>query len=77
MAKYQYNLTIKSNPLFLEHKPHTFNQASKFNEWQKTMSDEINALSTTNTWTLVPKPLNANIVGKSGFIRSKEDKIAL
>ncbi|GJV05992.1 ribonuclease H-like domain-containing protein [Tanacetum coccineum] len=30
--------------------------------WQNAMSDEYNALTKNNTWTLVPRPTNANIV---------------
>ena len=44
-------------------KPKSFKAASKVSEWQDTMKEEISALHTQKTWSLVPLPPNKNLVG--------------
>ncbi|GKB99342.1 ribonuclease H-like domain-containing protein [Tanacetum coccineum] len=39
--------------------------------WQNSMSDEYNVLTTNKTWTLVPRPTDANIVHCMWLFRHK------
>ncbi|KAJ0580159.1 putative RNA-directed DNA polymerase [Helianthus annuus] len=57
--------------LFATDDPTTFSRASKDTKWLKAMSDEFNALTKNNTWTLVPRPHNANVVGSKWIFRTK------
>ncbi|GJW46942.1 ribonuclease H-like domain-containing protein [Tanacetum coccineum] len=42
--------------------PKSYRDAFNNPNWQNTMSDEYNALIKNNTWTLVPRPTDANII---------------
>ena len=44
-------------------KPKGFKSAAKNPAWVAAMDDEIRALQQNNTWTLIPRPTNTNIVG--------------
>ena len=52
---FQAHLAIKE--------PRGFKSAIKHPEWLSTMDDEIVALKQNNTWRLVPRPHNHNVVG--------------
>ncbi|GKD28864.1 ribonuclease H-like domain-containing protein [Tanacetum coccineum] len=56
------NLHVSSIP------PLPISYIDAFNDpnWQKAMIDEYNALIKNNTWTLVPRPTDANIVHSNG-----------
>ncbi|GKV03086.1 hypothetical protein SLEP1_g15454 [Rubroshorea leprosula] len=43
--------------------PRNFKEASKDSDWCTTMAEEFSALLRNNSWSLVPCPSNANIVG--------------
>uniref|UniRef100_A0A251UMJ3 Putative ribonuclease H-like domain-containing protein n=1 Tax=Helianthus annuus TaxID=4232 RepID=A0A251UMJ3_HELAN len=57
--------------LFTTCDPTTFHTASKDEKWVRAMQDELTALYKNNTWTLVPRPTNANIVGSKWIYRTK------
>ena len=40
------------------------------------MNDGIEALKSNNTWTLVDRPTNANILGLNGFLERNLMKMA-
>ncbi|GKE76500.1 ribonuclease H-like domain-containing protein [Tanacetum coccineum] len=42
--------------------PKSYIDAFNDSNWQNTMRDEYNALIKNNTWTFVPRPMDANIV---------------
>ncbi|GJT64335.1 ribonuclease H-like domain-containing protein [Tanacetum coccineum] len=44
--------------------PKSYSDAFTDPNWQNAMTDEYNALIKNNTWTLVPRPVNVNIVQK-------------
>lgn len=52
--------------------PISLTTASKHLHWREAMNSEFNALLYSGTWTLVPKLPTMNLVGASGFIRSRE-----
>ncbi|KAL4572890.1 hypothetical protein LXL04_019678 [Taraxacum kok-saghyz] len=43
--------------------PQNFNQASKYPEWCNAMDDELNAIETNKTWTVMPLPPDKHTVG--------------
>ena len=49
----------------------TYKTALKYSNWQAAMQEEINAFHSNNTWTLVPRPLDANVVGSKWVFRTK------
>nr|XP_009788984.1 PREDICTED: uncharacterized protein LOC104236699 [Nicotiana sylvestris] len=51
--------------------PTSYAQAIKDLRWQRAMSDEYNALIQNNTWTLVPPPPDANIIGNKWVFKIK------
>ncbi|KAJ0844517.1 putative RNA-directed DNA polymerase [Helianthus annuus] len=57
--------------LFASTDPKTFIKAAKEEKWLHAMELEFNALQRNNTWTLVPRPSNANVVGSKWFFRTK------
>ncbi|KAI0523953.1 hypothetical protein KFK09_003317 [Dendrobium nobile] len=51
--------------------PTTYTKASKSVNWRKAMADEFFALQKQGTWTLVPVPTNAPILGSKWTYRTK------
>lgn len=78
MAKLEARLFVnaKPKPNYLEQELNTFHETSKCIEWQKAMTVNINALLSNDTWDLVLKPLNANLVSIKWVIGSKGNKMA-
>ncbi|CAJ2640052.1 unnamed protein product [Trifolium pratense] len=51
--------------------PKTFKTALKYTNWRSAMHDEIDALHHNHTWSLVPRPPSANVVGSKWIFRTK------
>ncbi|PKU68057.1 Retrovirus-related Pol polyprotein from transposon TNT 1-94 [Dendrobium catenatum] len=51
--------------------PTSFNEAIKIPHWRSAMATEFLALQKQGTWTLVPSPANANILGCRWLYRTK------
>ena len=59
---------LKNNPslalqTFITTEPKTLKSALKYPQWVTAMNEELQALNQNNTWTLVLRPKNANIIG--------------
>ncbi|KAM0984150.1 hypothetical protein ACFX14_011746 [Malus domestica] len=52
--------------------PKTFKSASQVSEWQVAMQEEIDALHSQKTWSLVPLPPNKNLVGCKWIYKIKK-----
>lgn len=52
-----------SVPPVILREPSNYSQAFKHKVWCDAMQSEIDALHKNHTWTLVPAPTNANIIG--------------
>ncbi|KAL6321989.1 hypothetical protein AAG906_035908 [Vitis piasezkii] len=48
-----------------------FKSMAKHPEWLSTMDDEIQALKKNDTWDLVPRPINHNVVGCRWIFKTK------
>nr|GEU78531.1 ribonuclease H-like domain-containing protein [Tanacetum cinerariifolium] len=57
--------------LSVSHLPKSYRDAFNDSIWKNAMNDEYHALIKNNTWTLVPRPTNANIVRCMWFFRHK------
>ncbi|KAI3822734.1 hypothetical protein L1987_10331 [Smallanthus sonchifolius] len=57
--------------LFAATDPKTFTMASKDPKWVNAMHIELTALYKNNTWSLVPQPLNRQIVDSKWLFRTK------
>ncbi|GKV11763.1 hypothetical protein SLEP1_g22986 [Rubroshorea leprosula] len=54
------------------HEPKTFKEASEDPNWCTAMAEEFSALLRNNTWSLVPCPPDANVVGSKWVYRIKQ-----
>jgi len=43
--------------------PKNFNEASEDKDWSKAMNEELDQIEKNNTWELVPRPANKNVIG--------------
>jgi hypothetical protein len=43
--------------------PKKFNEASKYVNWLKSMNEELDQIEKNDTWELVPRPTNKNVIG--------------
>ncbi|KAH9716300.1 retrovirus-related pol polyprotein from transposon RE1 [Citrus sinensis] len=67
---------LKNNPSLalqtsITTEPETLKSALKYPQWVIAMNEELQALNQNNTWTLVPRPQNANIIGSKWVYRIK------
>ncbi|RVW50549.1 Retrovirus-related Pol polyprotein from transposon RE1 [Vitis vinifera] len=51
--------------------PRGFKSETKHPEWLSAMDDEIQALKKNDTWDLVPRPINHNVVGCRWIFKTK------
>ena len=51
--------------------PNVFTEASKSNEWVKAMNEELDQIRKNETWELVPRPKDKNIVGTKLIFKNK------
>ncbi|GAU44375.1 hypothetical protein TSUD_243070 [Trifolium subterraneum] len=66
------NISPPHNTLIVSiEEPKTYKTALKYSNWQAAMQDEIDALHSNNTWTLVQRPLDANVIGSKWVFRTK------
>jgi len=72
---HSYVTTLLPSPLvhalLTTQEPQSFSSASKHPGWVAAMNEELDALSSNDTWDLVPRPLHTNIVGSKWIFRVK------
>jgi len=54
--------------------PKNFAQASEDKHWVNAMKDELNHNEKNETWELVPKPKEKNVIGTKWVFRNKLDE---
>ncbi|KAJ0858993.1 putative RNA-directed DNA polymerase [Helianthus annuus] len=73
--KYYANLSLFSGllhyALLAAHDSRGYKSAAKHSKWVKALKEEIHALQQNNTWVLVPRSQDANIVGSKWIYRTK------
>lgn len=55
----------------------TTKEAFGDDQWIKAMEVELEQIEKNNTWTLVPRPMNINVIGSKWVFRNKLDKDGL
>jgi transposase InsO family protein len=51
--------------------PNCFEEASKDESWNKAMDEELDQIEKNDTWELVPRPKNKNVIGTKWVFRNK------
>ena len=51
--------------------PRNFIEASTNEHWVKEMEEELDQIDKNETWELVPRPRNKNVIGTKWFFRNK------
>ena len=51
--------------------PKKFTEANKSDEWVKAMNEELDQIEKNETWELVPRPEDKNIVGTKWIFKNK------
>ncbi|KAI3680197.1 hypothetical protein L2E82_50582 [Cichorium intybus] len=65
------SVTKLHHALFSITLPKGYKSAAKYPQWMVAMHDEMEALRQNNTWTLVPRPSDSNVVGSKWVYRVK------
>jgi hypothetical protein len=64
--------TEQSHAAFLSmNEPTNFEQASQEEDWIRAMNEELDQIEKNNTWELVPRPENKNVIGSKWVFRIK------
>ena len=51
--------------------PNNFVESRKNDDWIKSMNEELDQIEKNQTWELVPRSANMNIVGTKWFFKNK------
>jgi hypothetical protein len=51
--------------------PNCFEEANKDEFWNKAMDEELDQIEKNDTWELVPRPKNKNVIGTKWVFRNK------
>ena len=54
--------------------PKTLSEALQDNDWYKAMEEEIEQIVKKKTWSLVPRPVDKNVLGTKWVFRNKLDE---
>jgi hypothetical protein len=52
-------------------KPKNFNEAGEYENWLKSMNEELDHFEKNNTWELIPRPANKNVIGSKWVFKNK------
>ena len=51
--------------------PKNFEEASEDEDWIKAMNEELDQIEKNNTWELVPRPVDKNVIGSKWVFKNK------
>ena len=51
--------------------PSSIKEACKYENWVKAMNEEFNQIEKNQTWELVPRPKNKNVIGNKWVFKNK------
>jgi hypothetical protein len=54
--------------------PKNFNEASEDVNWLKSMNEELDQIENNDTWELVPRSTNKNVIGSKWVYKNKMDE---
>ena len=56
--------------------PRSIKEACKYVNWVKAMNEELNQIEKNQTWELVPRPKNKNVIGTKWVFKNKVNEDA-
>ena len=62
---------LKGTCLLVEFEPRTIKDALENESWIEEMNEEIEQIEKNQTWTLVPRPKDKNVIGTKWVFRNK------
>ena len=51
--------------------PKNFEEASEDEDWIRSMNEELDKIEKNNTWVLVPRPADKNVIGTKWVFKKK------
>jgi hypothetical protein len=51
--------------------PKSVKEATKIKDWIKSMNEELDQIENNQTWELVPRPKNMNVIGTKWILKNK------
>ena len=54
--------------------PNNFADVSQDDNWMKAMHEELDQIKRNNTWELVPRPKDKNVIGTKWVFHNKVDE---
>jgi vacuolar-type H+-ATPase catalytic subunit A/Vma1 len=51
--------------------PKNFNEANKYVNWLKSMNEELDQIENNETWELIPRPTDKNVIGSKWIYKNK------
>ena len=51
--------------------PKNFEESSEDEDWIKAMNEELDQIEKNNTWVLVPRPVDKNVIGSKWMFKNK------
>jgi hypothetical protein len=51
--------------------PKNFDEASQHHDWIRSMNEELDHIEKNNTWELVPRPEDKNVIGSKWVFKNK------
>ena len=51
--------------------PKKFNESNKDANWLKSMNEELDQIEKNDTWKLIPRPTNQNVIGSKWVYKNK------
>jgi hypothetical protein len=51
--------------------PNFFYEASKHDDWIRVMNEDLDQIEKNNTWELVPRPKDKNVIGSKWVFKNK------
>jgi hypothetical protein len=54
--------------------PNNFEESNNDEQWIKSMEEELDKIEKNETWELVPRPKNKNVIARKWVFRNKMDE---
>ena len=51
--------------------PKKFDEANQHDDWIRAMNEELDQIEKNNTWELVPRPEDKNVIGSKWVLKNK------
>ena len=65
---------VVATTLLSQVEPKSVEEAIQDKAWVKTINEELDQIEKNNTWELVPRPTNKNVIGTKWVFRNKHNE---